>query len=806
MILAHYEHETDKKQSLEEHSFNVANKAKGNAETIGQGDLLFLLGLYHDLGKADQKFQDKLTKNPAMHVDHSYAGAKYLFRIIQIALNSVDSDKWIIGVFNEIVAYTISAHHGVYDVPMSGEIENSSFFANNKLRYRIQKKMKDYHFTSDIVSFAHALEQGLLQYGYQNLNDLIHKAFENFQKGWEKLSISDDSERDFYCSCFVRLYLSFLKDADILDTINAYNLLLEPLSPQEYRPLQDSYYKSVEDLYASFGNPKTELNRSRTIIGERVKSRGIEDTRGIYRLNLPTGAGKTNLSLRYAVHQMVNQHKTRFFYITPFLSVLEQNAAAIKKTIGKDSVLEHHSNVVQEKEDFSDEFGDDTHQNLQAQYLIDSWDSPVVLTTMVQFFQTLFKTKSANIRRFSHLTNSVLILDEVQSLPIEVTTLFNLTLNFLSQVMNTTIVLCTATQPTYDSEVISHRLVYGGENAEQADIVTLTKSEQKVFIRTELRKFDDKDKKSSLSELADVILESNQSTLIILNTKPAVAKLYQLLENQTERPLYQLSTNMCAQHRLDVIEKIKSELNKDIPLICVSTQLIEAGVDVDFEHVIRSYAGIDSIVQAAGRCNREGKRALGRVTLVNLSDEEEDLTYLKEIRQKKDATESILFQRTSPINVTELNTDFFEKYYADNKEQMDYPISDNETIYDYLSQNDYSTQLKTGKLRQSFKTAGQKMDLIKDESIGVLVFYGDAVEKLAILEEKLSENPYPFGSELLEIKQELKRLQPYTVNFRERDKRLQATRSYLNGQILILQEEYYDKVTGVKKEADSFIL
>jgi len=234
--------------------------------------------------------------------------------------------------------------------------------------------------------------------------------------------------------------------------------------------------------------------------------------------------------------------------------------------------------------------------------------------------------------------------------------------------------------------------------------------------------------------------------------------------------------------------------------------LIEAGVDVDFEHVIRSYAGIDSIVQAAGRCNREGKCALGRVTLVNLSDEEEDLTYLKEIRQKKDATESILFQRTSPINVTELNTDFFEKYYADNKEQMDYPISDNETIYDYLSQNDYSTQLKTGKLRQSFKTAGQKMDLIKDESIGVLVFYGDAVEKLTTLEEKLSENPYPFGSELLEIKQELKRLQPYTVNFRERDKRLQATRSYLNGQILILQEEYYDKVTGVKKEADSFIL
>ncbi|MGC4375143.1 DEAD/DEAH box helicase family protein, partial [Streptococcus suis] len=150
-------------------------------------------------------------------------------------------------------------------------------------------------------------------------------------------------------------------------------------------------------------------------LGERVKQRGVTDSAGIYRLNLPTGAGKTNLSLRYAVHQLTQKGKNRFFYMTPFLSVLEQNAAAIREIIGKEGVLEHHSNLVREQQDATpqnEEYGEETTNGLMIDYLIDTWDSPVVLTTMVQFFQTLFKTKSANIRRFSSLANSDLILDE----------------------------------------------------------------------------------------------------------------------------------------------------------------------------------------------------------------------------------------------------------------------------------------------------------------------------------------------------------------------------------------------------------
>ncbi|MCK1253074.1 CRISPR-associated helicase Cas3' [Streptococcus uberis] len=795
---AHFNAETQKKQTLEQHAFNVALKASKDAMSIGQGDILFLLGLYHDLGKADPLFQEKLFYKPLLQVDHSYAGAKYLYGMTkQLFSKTVFSNREFL-LFQETVAYVIAAHHGMYDIPFEAG-EDARKFGFNKTFHRIMQTREQYAFSTDVLQYTRQLEQSLHDYGYKDLHNLLEKAWQNYQALWEKLSPQDESEEAFYAGCMVRLYLSLLKNADILDTINAYDLILKPHSPIENQVLIKNYHQSVEDLYASFGQPKTELNCIRTAIAKRVKTHGAMDKTGIYRLNLPTGAGKTNLSLRYATQQMIQQGKRRFFYMTPFLSVLEQNASAIKRVLGEEGVLEHHSNVI--REESKDEEGDEK-STLLFDYLLDSWDNPVVLTSMVQFFQTLFKTKSSNIRRFSSLIDSVVILDEVQSLPIEVTTLFNLMLNFLSQIMNATVVLCTATQPTYGSEEIRHRLSY----AKNADIVTVSAEEQEIFTRTELWKFKEENGKTNLFEVADFVLADDMSTLIILNTKKSVASLYNLLKEQTNRPLYQLSTNMCPQHRLDIIKEIKEQLKEDVPLICVSTQLIEAGVDVDFEQVIRSYAGIDSIVQASGRCNREGKRDKGRVTLVNLIDTEENLSRLKEIKNKKTATEMIITQQQSPIDVGALNDRFFEKYYANHKNAMDYPIKDNETGYDYLSRNTFAGSKTKSFLRQSFKTAGENIDLIKDDSVSVLVSYGEGKGKIAELEDLLTGTDYPTSQEWGEIKQLLKDLQLCTVNLRNGDELLNATRCYLDGQILILQEEYYDGVVGVKKEAASFIL
>lgn len=800
MIKAHYNRDTNEMQSLKIHLTNVAESGRKEAESLGQGDVLFLLGLYHDLGKANKAFQDKLEMQPNKHVDHSSAGARYLFQNIQACLKKSSIPLADRVLFQEISAYVISAHHGMYNIPLQDEDVQAERFAFNKLRHRIIEGIANEPYQEDILPFAQELEDELRIYGYKDLNDLIEKAFANYQQAWSKLSWSDESEKEYYSGCFIRMYLSFLKNADILDTINAYGLLIEPLKDEEKQKLNDSYLEAIERKYRSFSHPTTRLNEIRSQIGERVKSRGEKDSTGIYRLDLPTGAGKTNLSMRYAFHQLIDQNKSRFFYITPFLSVLEQNASEIRKVIGEVGVLEHHSNVVKQTDD-NDEKG-----AAMSNYLIESWDSQTILTSMVQFFQTLFKTKSANIRRFSSLANSVLILDEVQSLPIEVTTLFNLTMNFLNKVMNTTIILCTATQPTYDSAAIKHKLSYGGKYGEAADIVELTHDEKEVFSRTELRKFDENNQHSNLSDLVGFVLENDESILAIFNTKKTVDKFYMMLEELTDRPIYQLSTNMCAQHRLDIISEIKQHLKKGIPIICISTQLIEAGVDIDFNRVIRSYAGVDSIVQASGRCNREGKRDKGQVTLVNLTAEEENLSRLKEIKAKKDATEHIIHKISSPIEMSLLNRDFFEYYYANNQGSMDYPLSHGESVYDYLSTNSYQDRNNfKGKLKQAFKTAGLKMNLINNDTIGVLVPYGDAIEKLLFLEE-LCEYGYPSVEDYQTIKALLKELQPYTVNVRKHDQVLEATKPYLNGQIQILSDGYYDVKKGITLESGSFLL
>ncbi|MCD1276616.1 CRISPR-associated helicase Cas3' [Streptococcus sinensis] len=800
MIKAHYNRDTNEMQSLKIHLTNVAESGRKEAESLGQGDVLFLLGLYHDLGKANKAFQDKLEMHPNKHVDHSSAGAIYLFQNIQACLKKSSVPLADRVLFQEISAYVISAHHGMYDIPLQDEGVQAEQFAFNKLRHRMIECMKNDSYQEDILPFAQELEDKLNDYGYKDLNDLIEKAFANYQQAWSKLSWSDESEKEYYSGCFIRMYLSFLKNADILDTINAYGLLIEPLKDEEKQKLNESYLEAIERKYRSFSHPTTRLNEIRSQIGERVKSRGEKDSTGIYRLDLPTGAGKTNLSMRYAFHQLVDQNKSRFFYITPFLSVLEQNAYEIRKVIGELGVLEHHSNVVKQTDD------NDEKEAAMSNYLIESWDSQTILTSMVQFFQTLFKTKSANIRRFSSLANSVLILDEVQSLPIEVTTLFNLTMNFLNKVMNTTIILCTATQPAYDSTAIKHKLSYGGKYGEAADIAELTHDEKEVFSRTELRKFDENNQHSNLSDLVEFVLGNDESILAIFNTKKTVDKFYTLLKELTDRPIYQLSTNMCAQHRLDIISEIKQGLEDGLPLICISTQLIEAGVDVDFNHVIRSYAGIDSIVQASGRCNREGKRDKGQVTLVNLTNEEENILSLKEIKAKKDATEYILHKISSPIEMSLLNRDFFEYYYANNQGSMDYPLSHGESVYDYLSINSYQDRNNfKGKLKQAFKTAGLKMNLINNDTVGVLVPYGDAIEKLLVLEE-LCEYDYPSVEDYQIIKALLKELQPYTVNVRKHDQVLEATKSYLNGQIQILSDGYYDEKKGITLESGSFLM
>lgn len=772
-ILAHKD--GDRIQTLAEHSYNVATLAHDEASTINQGHVLFLLGLYHDLGKADRNFQEKLTNNPDRHVDHSYAGALYLCTKI--------SQQKGHSVFSEIIAYVIAAHHGLFDIYM----DIKEYDTNNRLLKRFNER-NNLHYDDDIIPYAERLEKKLSFHGYDNLEDLINKAYDDYQNSRKHLETDDPVENAYYDGCYVRMYLSFLKNADIFDTINAYDTIIRKRPKLDRDDLNRLYYKKIEKLYRQFQTPTTPINKIRTTLAESIKERGDNDPADIYRLDLPTGAGKTNLSMRYAAHQLLHQNKSRFIYTAPFLSILEQNAQAIRQVMGDEGITEHHSNVIDNTKN-----DDSTFQR----YCTDTWDDQIILTTSVQLFQTLFKPRANNIRRFAHLANSVLILDEVQSLPVEVTYLFNLMANFMASIMQTTLVLCTATQPVYDFNGLKYPIHY----AKNADLVTMTPKERKLFERTIIQKMND-DNYSSIEDIVNHTLKDNVSTLLIFNTKKTVDKVYEHLYQQTDRKCYYLTTNMCAQHRLDKLAEIKKDLANNEPIIVVSTQLIEAGVDVDFEKVIRSYAGIDSLVQANGRCNREGARATkGQLWLVRLTDKDENTNPLKGLNQKKQTTVNVLFQKPSPLNLEALNDFFYKRYYADNEKDMSYNITNNNTALDKLSLNTDAGLNDGLLLHQDFKSAGQAINLINDTSQTVIVPYGDTEKNLKILKGLCSlENLTT--SQLGYLKGLVKKLQRYTITMRNPEEN-GATRY---GDIYILSDDYYTSDKGLIETPSTFIL
>src|SRR5699024_9819281 len=421
----------------------------------------------------------------------------------------------------------------------------------------------------------------------------------------------------------------------------------------------------------------------------------------------------------------------------------------------------------------------------------------------------------ANIRRFASLINSVIVLDEVQSLPVTVTHIFNLTMNFISQVMGSTIIMCTATQPMYNSKYIIYKLKYGGQNGEPANIVCLTDEERSIFDRNEVYLLNNNKVSNAETICEEILAYPDDSMLVILNTKNAVKEVYEKLLGLTDRSLYYLTTNLCPKHRQHVIKEMKYRLKENEPIICISTQLIEAGVDIDFKRLIRSYAGIDSIIQAMGRCNRHGKYSKkGIVKLVKVNKEFENINRIEEIKDKVNVTSLILNNTPSPIDIVELNDNFYEYYFANNQTKMNYPLSlkDSPSGFEYLTINkslyDWTMKKKSmfQVLNQSFKTAAKSIDLINDDTTGVIVYYKKSEKIINELIGLINQFENTFDGNLLPtIKEYTQRLQPYTVNMYLNFENKQYITSYLNDSIHILVHDFYDEQMGVKKELDNLL-
>ncbi|WP_348921752.1 CRISPR-associated helicase Cas3' [Enterococcus rotai] len=802
MYIAHVRKSDGEKQLLKNHLTECANLSADWGGKIGLRKTSYLAGLLHDLGKYSNEFQVYLKKAVADpksvtrgSVDHSTAGGKLLFDYCH--KNSRDPFSYILA---ELVGNAIISHHssrGLQDFfPPEGEATSDYLRRVDEIEVVDYEQIKR-RFFQEVMS-----------------EEQFHKVLLEATKELKGFYQADGKNRVKQNDTFflLKFIYSCLLDADRTNT-----MLFEEnkmFKQHENDVLLQSYSQSLEEYIATF-NADTPINQLRGQMSNQCKDFAERKT-GIYTLSIPTGGGKTLASLRFALNHAIKHGKERIIYVVPFTTIIEQNAATVREILKDEvNILEHHSNVFTDQEETKERQTEESEAEKEAleqkQALMkDNWESPVIFTTMVQFLNTIYSRGTRNPRRFHNLTNAVIIFDEAQGVPTNCTHLFNESLNFLKNYGTTTSVLCTATQPSLEN--------VGRALAKESDgemVANLSEVESK-FKRVKVvdRTTDDTWTLEKLAEFSQEILAEKENLLIILNTKKAVRSLYQYLENKPLEniELYHLSTSMCAKHRKNLLDELREKLtNSDTKLICITTQLIEAGVDISFQSVIRSVAGLDSIAQAAGRCNRHGETKQQPVYLVNLSEDLENLTHLPEIKQGQEITLDIL-KESSELEQKELLSHdvqkrYFDRYYAHFKNELNYPVKKTSlNLFSLLGEGanaleHYKRTHGSAPLlafRSSPKTVGKYFQVIDSPTTSVLVPYEKGNDLIADLNGELRPEEYA---------PTLKKAQQYMVNvFQHELMELQKTDSIyplLNGDVLAMTSNAYDLKFGIDLEAEA---
>ena len=544
--------------------------------------------------------------------------------------------------------------------------------------------------------------------------------------------------------------------------------------------------------------PRYPIDEIRRDISDACLNRA-KDPRGIYTLTVPTGGGKTLASLRYALHHAQKHKLDRIIYIIPYTSIIDQNAGAVRDILGEKWVLEHHSNLDPEK------------QTWQNKLLSENWDKPIVFTTMVQFLDAWFGGGTRGARHIHPMTNSVLIFDEIQTLPVKCVHLFCNVLNWLTQYGKSSAVLCTATQPLLDklpkSEFGELKL------ADNAEIMGENQAVAQLFddlSRVEIQ-FNEKPGGWSPEDAGAFLLEQFQtasSCLFIVNTKKWAQQLYRYCQKQNVplEALFHLSTNQCAAHRKDLFARMKARLNQKLPVLCVSTQLIEAGVDISMACVIRALGGLDSIAQAAGRCNRHGEReGKGKVWVLNLQNEPLAMLPDIDIGQQQAGRVFRDFAGQDILQPAAMQR-YFDYYFYQRGSEMVYPIphSDSGSLLDWLSDNRLNAYApkndQRGKpfplLMQSFKSAGRAFQAIDAPTRAIIVPYGEGKELITKLCG--AWNPQEMYRTLVEAQRFSVNVFP---NVWEKLEKAQAVQEVQKGSgIFYLEERHYSEEYGLSAD------
>lgn len=722
MFIAHIREVDGKEQTILEHLTGTEELCRKFAGAFHNGNFAAYCGRLHDIGKYSEEFQKRI-RGDGKRCDHSTAGAKIAYNI---------------QLFGKLAAYCIAGHHG--GLPNAGT--KTDYGADGTLFGRMSKGY-------EIPNYQR----------YENEIDISDIIFR------PSLKISPNENAGFSFALFVRMIYSCLTDADYTNTARFMNPHSASLRVSvDFNMLLEKLNKKLSEFQGTTGI----VNEKRAQILKDCIASASSD-KGLFTLTVPTGGGKTLSSMAFALNHLVKNKMSRIIYVIPYTSIIEQNAKIFSDVLGSGNILEHHSNY-----DF--ESSDDDSNDIKR-LAAENWDMPIVVTTNVQFFESLFSNKPSKCRKLHNIANSVIIFDEAQMIPVPYLKACVNTISELVKNYECSAVLCSATQPSLNS-------IFPCE-MNPVEICSNTGELYTVFKRTEIipRGIIPSD------ELAGEINASHQC-LVIVNTRKHALKLYSMMSGEN---IYHLSTLMCPAHRKKVIHEIKEKLNANLPCKVVSTQLIEAGVDVDFPVVFRAQCGLDSLVQSAGRCNREGRlrdedgnKILGKVHWFRPEDEfykNQPQTLELPIRVANEVGR-MFEDKTSP----EAIKDYFERLYAYNGksgldmkgivEEMEKGLSASGASYEAL-------------FNYNFKSIAEKFKLIDDSTFSLIVPYNEEAKKLIRRLEYADE-----------LKHILRSLQQYTVNIYSREYEalvgVGKVRVISENTAVLTAADEYDDNTGIK--------
>lgn len=759
-IIAHRT-EGGEEQSLYDHVEGVALQIRRNLTEAGLKQLIplgELLGRLHDAGKAQSAFQRYIRGESAAKAPHSAAGA--LLATSLLYEFSVELGLKKLPRTSQLLAYAISGHHrGLYNyAELQNKLEEvdckdrckKTAEALTKLRSEIQSWAKEH---------AEATEASLKELAKQ-------------------VGATEQAQ------ALIRLLFSCLVDADFLDT-EAFMDEERKERRQEatngyasLKVLRDRLTKHMEGF-----STEGKINQARRLFLNQCRAHGRTCPKGYYSLFLPTGGGKTLSSMAWALETALNLKAQRIIYVIPYTSIITQTAGIFSEIFGEENVLEHHSDI-----SFSGgETSQETERYERTRLLAENWDAPIIVTTNVQFFESLFSHKVSRSRKVHSIANSVVVFDEVQMFPTEFLHPMLRLLEDLRWIYGTQLLFCSATLPPFDKDHSSSFKKVNDFHRLSEDIQPIVREDPELFKVFDRVIYHLEEKEYTTEELAEELAQYD-SALCIVNSRRDTSQLYQALleEGKEAQDVIHLSRNMCSAHLKERIAEVRHRLKAGLPTLVISTQLIEAGVDIDLPIVYRAMSGLDSIVQAGGRCNREGKRpASGEVYVFSLSDGGKAFGA---IARGQDATRFLLDndkEHIRPSMPLELIEAYYDRYYASIESFDTKDIA--ESLYD---------EDEAKRWRFDFQQASKDFQLIDNVDHDLFV-------------------PYGWGKELLEGLQKhtlylnhrtMRELQQYHVSISKwRYKELEEARLLseiivdreTGKSILVLAPQGYDEALGV---------